>query len=264
MERRAFGRTGRDVSVIGMGTWKVFDVPGRKESGAAAVLEAGFGAGVRVVDSSPMYGRAEEVLGHVLGHRRPEAFVATKIWTPSPDQGRIQLRRQLTLYEGRVDLEQVHNLVAWREHLDWLDAEREAGRVSLLGVTHWNESAFDELEGIMRGGRIDAVQVPFNPLERRAEERILPLAEELGLGVVAMRPFGEGELLPGPEPEAVAELGVVTWAQALLKWTLSDPRVHVAIPATSSPQHALQNAAAGDPPWFDPDQRRHVARLAGV
>ncbi len=264
MERREFGRTGRAVSVIGMGTWKVFDVPGPDETAASRVLRAGFDAGITVVDSSPMYGRSEAVLGRVLGERRPDAFVATKIWTPSPDEGRAQLERQLGFYGGRVDLEQVHNLVSWREHLGWLEAERDSGRVGLLGATHWNESAFDELELVMRSGRTDAVQVPYNPFERRAGDRILPLAEELGLGVVAMRPFGEGELLPGPEPEAVAELGVTTWPQALLKWTLSDRRVHVAIPATSSPEHVLQNAAAGDPPWFDPDQRRHVARLAGA
>jgi aryl-alcohol dehydrogenase-like predicted oxidoreductase len=264
MERRAFGATGRDVPVIGLGTWNVFDVDPEQEDGPAGVLDASLEGGVRVVDSSPMYGRAEAVLGRALRDRRSDVFVATKVWTPSEDEGRSQLERQLEHFGGHLELEQVHNLVAWREHLVWLTGEREAGRLGLLGATHWNENAFDELERVMRSGRIHAVQVPYNPLERRAADRILPLAEELGLGVIAMRPFAEGEMFPGPAPGALADLGVQTWAQALLKWTLSDPRVHVAIPATSSPEHARENAAAGGPPWFDETERRLVEHLARV
>ncbi|MFB3739734.1 MAG: aldo/keto reductase [Candidatus Velamenicoccus archaeovorus] len=264
MEVRAFGATGRTVPVIGLGTWNVFDVGRGEEHGPAAVVEAAMGAGVRLFDTSPMYGRAEEVLGEALGDRRRDAFVATKVWTPSVDEGRAQLERQLGWYGGRLELEQVHNLVAWREHLVWLSDEREAGRIELLGATHWNEHAFDELERVMRSGRIQAIQVPYNPLERRAADRILPLAQELGLGVIAMRPFAEGELFPGPRPEALRDLGVDTWAQALLKWILSDPRVHVAIPATSDPEHARGNAAAGEPPWFDEPERRLVEHLARV
>ncbi|HZD79582.1 MAG TPA: aldo/keto reductase [Actinomycetota bacterium] len=264
MELRPLGTTGHRVPVVGMGTWKVFDVPPQEEDRIGGVIRAGFEAGVRVIDSSPMYGRSEEVLGHALAGLRTEIFVATKIWTASGEEGRRQLRRQLGLYEGSVDLEQVHNLMGWREHLDWLEGERDAGRVRLLGATHWNPAAFDELEQVMRTGRIHAVQIPYNPLEAQAGERILPLAEELGLGVIVMSPFDEGSLLPGAEPEALEELGVQTWAQALLKWSLSDPRVHVVIPATSRPEHAVQNAAAGQPPWFDRDQRGLVSRLAGA
>ncbi|HEX9124014.1 MAG TPA: aldo/keto reductase [Actinomycetota bacterium] len=262
MEQREFGASGREVPVVGLGTWNVFDVGPEEGSGPAGVMDVSLDAGARLVDSSPMYGRAEEMLGRALGERRPDVFVATKIWTPSVDEGRGQLERQLRHYGGHVELEQVHNLVAWREHLVWLQPEREAGRIGLLGATHWNESVFDELERVMRSGRVQAVQVPYNPLERRAADRILPLAEELGLGVIAMRPFAEGELFPGPDAGAVADLGVDTWAQALLKWTLSDRRVHVAIPATSRREHALQNAAAGDPPWFDEAERRLVEHLA--
>lgn len=264
MERRAFGRTGWRVPVIGLGTWRVFDVPPSAEHGPREVVAAALGSGVRVVDSSPMYGRAEGVLGRALVAlgRRDDAVVATKIWTPSVREGKRQFEEQLRAFGGRVDVEQVHNLVAWEAHLAWLEEERAAGRVGLLGVTHWDERRFPDLIRVMRTGRIQAVQVPYNPRERRAEREVLPLAEELGIGVIAMRPFAEGGLLPGPGPEVLSALGVRSWAEALLRWTLSDPRVHVVIPATSRVEHALANAAAGDPPWLDEERRALVERWA--
>jgi aryl-alcohol dehydrogenase-like predicted oxidoreductase len=233
MELRALGATGLEVPVVGLGTWRTFDVGPAGEPAAAEVVRAVLDAGTRLFDSSPMYGRAEGVLARALGGRRDEAIVATKIWTPSPEGARRQLDRQLALFGGRVEIEQIHNLVAWREHLPWLEREREAGRIGLIGATHYSPSAFDELELVMRTGRIQAIQVPWNPAERDAERRILPLAQELGLGVIGMRPFGGGPLARGRDP---AEL---------LRWALADERVHVAIPATSVVAHARANAAAG-------------------
>ncbi len=263
MERRPFGRTGVELPVVGLGTWATLDLPDEEQHVADTVVEAAFGAGTSLVDSSPMYGRAERVLGRALGDLRERAFVATKIWTPSVEQGSAQLEAQLRHYRGRVDLEQVHNLVAWREHLDWLEPERDAGRVRFLGATHYAASAFDELAAVMRTGRIDAIQIPLNPLERDAEREILPLAEELGLGVIVMRPLGgAGSLIPAPSPRELEPLGVETWAQALLGWALSDRRVTAVIPATRNPAHARDNAAAGSPPWFGPDERRLVEALA--
>ena len=252
--------------MVGLGTWTVFDLPPAEESRAVAVVEAASGAGTRFVDSSPMYGRSEAVLGRALeaANVRPATTVATKIWTPSAFEARRQLEAQLGFFGGRLELEQIHNLVAWRDHLPWLEEEVAGGRVALLGATHWNESMFGELIECMQTGRIDAVQVPYNPFERVAEREVLPLAEEMGIGVIAMRPFGEGELLRrGPaEASKLADLGVEMWAQALLKWTLSDRRVHVAIPATSSADHARANAIAGTPPWYDDEQRQLVERIA--
>jgi aryl-alcohol dehydrogenase-like predicted oxidoreductase len=264
VQTRTFGATGLDVPVIGVGTWSTFDLPPTGEHTAAEVVDAAFEAGTRVVDSSPMYGRAEEVLARALGRRRSEAIVATKIWTSSVLEGRAQFAAQLAWFGGRVDVLQVHNLVSWRDHLPWMEAERDAGRIRVLGATHWNPGAFDELAGVMRTGRIDCVQIPWNPAEREAERRILPLAAELGLGVIAMRPFGEGDLLRHtPGPEALAAAGARTWAEALLRWCVSDPRVHVPIPATRDPEHARANAAAGDGRVLDPAQRAVVERLAG-
>jgi diketogulonate reductase-like aldo/keto reductase len=221
-----------------------------------------------VFDSSPMYGAAEEVLGGTLEGRRDEAFVATKIWTHDPAEGRAQAERALGFFGGRIDLLQVHNLAAWREQLDLIEELRADGRVGLAGATHYSPSAFGELAEVMRTGRVEAIQVPYNPRERAVEQTILPLAEELGIGVLVMRPFGEGALLRRPPPaeqlEPLREYGVHTWAQALLKWCLSDPRTTVAIPATSKPERMTENAAAGEPPWLGPDERALVERLAGA
>jgi aryl-alcohol dehydrogenase-like predicted oxidoreductase len=210
-----------------------------------------------------MYGRAEAVLGRALEAEdiRDDVLVATKIWSRSVADGELQLDAQLGFF-GRVDVEQIHNLVSWREHLEWLDGAREDGRVGLIGATHYSEGAFDELTDVMRTHRIHCVQVPFNPLERRAEREVLPLASELGLGVIAMRPFAEGTLMRRAprDPGVLRSLGVSTWAQALLKWTLSDPRITVAIPATSSTEHAAADVTSGEPPWLDAEQRALVER----
>ena len=264
MERRAFGSTGVEIPVVGLGTWQVLDVPPSNEPRAAEVVAAALDAGTRMVDSSPMYGRAEEVLGRALGPRRAEAVVATKIWTTSAGEARRQLEAQLDYFGGRVDLEQIHNLVAWRAYLPWLEEERARGRIGLIGATHWKATAFDELAEVMRTGRIQAIQIPYNPREREVEREILPLAEELGLGVVVMRPLGgEGSVIPPPADEtALAPLGLGSWAEALLLWALADPRVHVVIPATSSPVHAAANAAAGNGRRLDPEERSLVSRLA--
>ena len=250
--------------VVGLGTWNTF---GGDAELARDVVGAAMGAGTRFFDTSPMYGNAERSLAAALDGRRDEAIVATKIWAPTVEQGRAQFEHQLGWF-GRIEIEQVHNLVNWAEHLGWLEEARAEGRIDRIGVTHYSPLAFDEVAGALRTGRFETVQLPLNPYERAAERMLLPLAAELGIPVIVMRPFGEGELLdatPSPEElEPLAEFGVETWPQALLKWVLSDERVDVAIPATRNPLHAAENALAGSPPWFGPEERALIEKLAGA
>jgi diketogulonate reductase-like aldo/keto reductase len=258
LERRQLG------PVVGLGTYATFDadVPT-----ARAVVDAALESATAAFDSSPMYGGAEASLGAALGGRRDATVIATKIWTPSIAEARAQYEAQRRFF-GRVEIEQVHNLVAWKEHLPWLEEEKAAGRIDRIGVTHWSASSFGELERAMRTGRFDTVQLPLSPGESDAEHRLVPVAKELGVAVIVMRPFGGtgAPLLrraPGQrELEPLSAFGIETWAQALLKWVLSDLRVDLVIPATSRPDRARENALAGSPPWFGPEERAYVARLA--
>jgi diketogulonate reductase-like aldo/keto reductase len=256
MEERRLG------PVVGLGTWNTFDSDLEL---AQRVVGAALDAGIHLFDTSPMYGGAEAALAEALVPRREGTVVATKIWTPLVDEGREQYRRQQRWF-GRVEIEQIHNLVAWREHLEWLEPERAAGKIDRLGVTHYAPGAFDKLAEALRRGPFDVVQLPYNPRQREAERDLLPLAAELGVAVIVMRPFGSGELMQrapsAKELEPLRPFGIETWAQALLKWVLSDTRVDVAIPATSRPERTAENAAAGSPPWFGPEERQFVERLA--
>jgi diketogulonate reductase-like aldo/keto reductase len=253
MEARRLG------PVVGLGTWNTF---GGDAATAGAVVESALESGSRLFDSSPMYGGAQASLAVAFGDRRADVTVATKIWAGSVEEGREQFARQLEWFGG-IDVEQVHNLQSWEQHLPWLERERDEGRVTRLGVTHYSPRAFDEAARALRTGRFEVVQLPLNPQERECERELLPLAAELGVAVIVMRPLGEGGLVRrSPPPEVLDELCVTTWPQALLKWALSDERVDVAIPATSSPQHARENGGAGSPPWYDAEQRRLVERFA--
>jgi diketogulonate reductase-like aldo/keto reductase len=255
MEERGLG------PVIGLGTSRTFDAD---VDLARVVAGAALQSGYRLFDTSPMYG-SEEALGIALEASRGEAKVATKIWADTVDEGRQQLEDQLRWF-GRVEIEQVHNLVAWEEHLPWLETERDAGRIVRLGVTHWQASSFPELARALRTGRFSTLQVPYNPLERDCERELLPLAKELDVAVIVMRPLGDKSRLPSPPPaEELAPLrdfGISTWPQALIKWALSDERIDVVIPASRNPDHVRENAAAGEPPWLGPEERALIERLA--
>jgi aryl-alcohol dehydrogenase-like predicted oxidoreductase len=267
MEHRAFGRSGLQVPVVGMGTWQTFDVRGAAAAARTSVTDAAFETGATFFDSSPMYGEAERVLGQTLQGRRDRALVATKVWSTDDGEAAKQVDAALQFFAGTVDVYQVHNLAAWPRRLDQLQRLQAEGAAKVLGLTHYSPSAFDELLRAMKDPRVGAIQVPYNALEREVEQAILPAAADLGLGVIIMRPLGQGRLArAAPPAEALDPLrpfGVTTWSQALLKWILSDVRCHVVIPATSSAAHMRDNAAAGEPPWFGPEERSYVAGLAG-
>jgi aryl-alcohol dehydrogenase-like predicted oxidoreductase len=269
MEQRKLGRSGLTVPVIGMGTWKTFDVRGQQEeTHRQEIVKTALETGANFYDSSPMYGEAERVLGQAIKNMaaRSKVLVATKVWTESDEVAEQQYKNAFKFFEGYVDLYQVHNLAAWEKRLKSLQALKEQGKVRAIGITHYSHSAFDELSRVMRNKSVEAIQIPYNALDREVEKKILPLAEELNTGVLVMRPLGFGSLVrQSPTAEELsqfASFGVKTWPQILLKWILSDPRITVVIPATSKIERMAENAAAGDGPLFDPDTREKVSRLA--
>lgn len=254
MRTRPIPATGEALPVIGCGTYVGFDVaPGSAEyQRLPGVLQALFGAGGAVIDSSPMYGRAETVTGELLAAAgsHGKAFLATKVWTRGRAEGIRQMEESLRrLRVERLDLMQIHNLVDWQTHLATLRDWKADGRVRYLGVTHYTASAYDALEAVMRAEALDFVQINYSADEREAERRILPLAAERGMAVIINRPFGGGGLLrrlrDRPLPAWAAEIGATSWAQVLLKFVLSHPAVSCAIPGTSRPEHMADNALAG-------------------
>jgi diketogulonate reductase-like aldo/keto reductase len=258
MEQRRLG------PVVGLGTWRTFD--GDAEL-ARRVVAAAFGAGATVVDSSPMYGEAQQSLAAALEGRREHATVATKIWSPSVEEGRRHLERQVEWF-GRVDVEQVHNLVPGRSTCRGSSrrAKKDGSACSASRTTMRPPSTSSN--ALCGAGASRLSRCRSTRSSAGCEARLLPLAAELGVSVIVMRPLGEGSLVRRPPPDLelgpVREIGVRTWPQALLKWALSDERVDVVIPATRDPEHARENAAAGEPPWLGPDERRLVERLAGA
>lgn len=252
---------------MGMGTWKTFDVEGSERNARRRLVRQALDMGVCLFDSSPMYGLAEEVLADALRHDREEAIVATKVWAGTPDEGKRQIARALELYDGTIEVYQVHNLRLWQAHLAELEKLKKRDQVRAIGVTHYNHAAFAELEEVMRSGRIDMVQIPYNLIDRAVEKKILPLAEKQGLGVLVMEPLGTGALVRKvPEPELLAPFldhGVTTWAQVCLKWILSDPRISAVIPATANPVHLEENARVGAGHWYDEKERAAIVDLLG-
>lgn len=257
MDRRPLGRSGLSVPAIGMGTWRTFDT----DDDRRPLVEAATESGIDLFDSSPMYGRAEATLGRALEGVRDRVTVATKLWTPSAAEGQEQAERALRLF-GWVDVYQVHNLVNVPAQLSLLEELKKEGKVKAVGATHYQESAFGDLAKLMAGGRLDMVQIPYNPLRRTAEREILPLAESMGLGVLVMSPLQQGILDRNPTAAELKELGVRTWAQAILKWIASDRRVSAVLTATHRVERARENAEAGDAPFLTPEQRALVVRIA--
>lgn len=272
MHRKPVPSSGQRLPVIGCGTWIGFDVaPGSAEyTRLREVLRALFDAGGSVVDSSPMYGKAEDITGRLLEEAgtRDRAFVATKVWTSGREAGIRQMEDSFRLLRTKtIDLMQVHNLVDWRTHLPVLRDWKAQGRIRHLGVTHYTSSAYGELERVMRAEPLDFVQLNYSIDDRAAEHRILPLAAERGIAVLVNRPFGGGGLLRSlrdrPLPAWAGDLGCESWAQVLLKFVVSHPSVSCAIPGTGNPDHMRANARAGTGAMPDETMRRKMIVDAG-
>lgn len=270
MIQRRIPSSGETIPAIGLGTWRTFDVgksPAEREP-LKEVLERFVALGGRVIDSSPMYGTAEMVVGDLaadLGITR-KLFFATKVWTSGREAGVAQMEQSLRRFRiARVDLMQIHNLLDWRTHLRTLRDWKQAGRVRYVGVTHYTSSAYDELERVLRGEPLDFVQVNYSLGERDADRRILPLARDRGIAVLVNRPFSEGSLFGRVRGQALppwaAELGCESWAQFFLKWILAHPAVTCVIPATSRPQHLVDNMKAGVGVLPDAAARERMAAL---
>lgn len=278
MLTRPIPSTGEALPVIGCGTWRAFNVGASPEERLPlrGVLQTLLDAGGTLVDSSPMYGRAEAVVGATLGSLaaqdtayRGRAFVATKVWCHGREAGLAQLSRSLALLGvARLDLVQIHNLVDWQAHLPTLRAWQAEGRVRHIGITHFKAGEQPALEAVMRSEAIDFVQVNYSVADRAAERSLLPLAAERGIAVLVNRPFGMGALVRRLErqalPDFAAALGCRTWAQLALKYVLAHEAVTCVIPGTASPGHMAANAAAGAGPLPDAALRKRILAAAGL
>ncbi|MFT3953176.1 MAG: aldo/keto reductase [Piscinibacter sp.] len=260
--------TGERLPVVGLGSWITFNVGNDAvaRDACAEVMRAFFEAGGRLIDSSPMYGSSQPVIGHGLARLGGKApvFAADKVWTGSGARGAEQIEASRRFWGvPRFDLLQVHNLLAWEEHLPMLMAMKAAGRLRYVGITTSEARRHAEIEKVMRSHPIDVVQLSYNPLDREAEQRLLPLAQERGIAVIANRPFREGALLRAlqrqPLPGFAAELGCDGWAQLVLKFIVSHPAVTCAIPATSSVAHVRQNLGAARGAMPDAALRARIA-----
>lgn len=254
MLSRRIPSSGEMLPLIGLGTWQTFDVGDGSAERAPLeqVLAAFIEGGGKLIDSSPMYGRSEDVAGELAERMglRNRLFIATKVWTQGKEAGKRQMEDSMRkLKADPIDLMQVHNLIDVERHLETLDEWKRAGRVRHVGVTHYTASGQQEIARVLERHKLDFVQVNYSAGEREAEQRLLPLAAERGVAVIANRPFASGALLrrlkSKPLPSWAAEIDCVSWAQALLKYVVSHPAVHCAIPATANPVHVRDNVRAG-------------------
>jgi diketogulonate reductase-like aldo/keto reductase len=246
--------SGEELPAIGIGTWQTFDVRADpiERAPLREVLKAFAEAGGRVVDSSPMYGAAESVVGELSAELalRERLFMATKVWTRGREQGVRQMQESFRrMRVERMDLMQVHNLADVAVHTPTLRDMKAKQRIRYMGITHYTASAYGEVERWLKTRQYDFLQINYSLGEREAEQRLLPLAEEMKVAVIANRPFQEGALFSHVKGKALppwaAELGIQSWAQYFLKWIVSHPAVTCAIPGTGRPQHIRDNVAAG-------------------
>ncbi|HEX6173320.1 MAG TPA: aldo/keto reductase [Candidatus Binatia bacterium] len=261
--------TGESLPVIGLGTWQTFDVGAAQSERAPLreVLREFVRLGGTVIDSSPMYGRSESVVGDLAAELKLEGklFVATKVWTSGREAGTRQMEESFRrLRAKRIDLMQIHNLVDWRTHLTTLRQWKTEGRIRYIGVTHYTASAYDQLARVLESEELDFVQLNYSIAEREAEQRLLPLAGDRGVAVLVNRPFAQAQLFSKvrgkPLPPFAGEIGCATWAQFFLKFVVSHPAVTCAIPATSKVQHLTDNMQGGMGQLPDAKIRQRMAK----
>jgi aryl-alcohol dehydrogenase-like predicted oxidoreductase len=268
MVTRRIPRTEETVPVIGMGSSNTFDVGGdaAEREPLREVLRLFTQAGGAVIDTSPMYGRSEEVLGDLFAElkMRPKIWLATKVWT----QGRVAGAEQIAdsmrkLRTERLELLQIHNLLDWREHVPTLRGMKDDGKLRFTGITHYRADAHADVERVLRAERFDWVQINYSLAEREAERSLFPYCQEQGIAVLANRPFADGALFDRTRgknlPPWAAEIGCASWAQFFLRFAASHPAVTCVIPATAKPRHMQDNAAAGATPVPDARQRARMA-----
>jgi diketogulonate reductase-like aldo/keto reductase len=265
---RPIPSTGESVPAIGLGTWQTFDVGASAHERAPLedVLRTFVAAGGTLIDSSPMYGRAEEVVGDLATATdvHPQLFIATKVWTSGKAEGIRQMEASMRkLRSSRLHLVQVHNLLDVDTHLDTLEEWQREGRVRYIGITHYVDSAHEAVARVLTSRRVDFVQINYSAADRAAERLVLPLARDRGVAVLVNRPFVEGALLrrlgDQPLPEFASEIDCRSWSELLLKFVISHPAVTCAIPATSSAAHLRDNMRAADGPMPDPALRERIA-----
>ena len=254
MLQRKIPSSGETLPVIGLGTWQAFDVgsSASERQPLEEVLRAFVKLGGKLVDSSPMYGRAESVVGEIATRLKlhDALFLATKVWTTGREAGIKSMERSLDLLQTkRLDLMQVHNLVDVETHLATLREWKKAGRVRYIGITHYTAGAQAEVARVLEKEPVDFVQINYSLMEREADERVFPVAQERGVAVIVNRPLGSGDLFRRvrgqPLPDWAAEFDCNSWAQFFLKWIVANPAVTCAIPATSNPQHLADNMRSG-------------------
>jgi len=268
MLTRPLGKPGEQLPVVGMGSSNTFDVGVAPEARAPLldVLRELHAAGGTVIDTSPMYGRSEGVLGDLIGELglRSKLWLATKVWTKGREAGEQQIAASMQeLGAAHLDLLQIHNLLDWQVHVPTLRKLRDAGKVRYLGVTHYRADAHAELERVLAAERFDFVQVNYSLAEREAERRLLPFCQERGICVMINRPFADGAMFQRvrdkPLPPIAKDLGIASWGQYFLKWIIGHPAVTCVIPATSKPRHMQDNCRAGSGPMPDSRQRALMA-----
>lgn len=263
--RRAIPGTSESLPVVGVGTWQTFDVGQDGYPPLREVLSTLVDQGGSVIDSSPMYGRSEEVVGQLSTELQlnDRLFIATKVWIRGEKQGIAQMNESFAkLRRGRIDLMQIHNLVDWQNHMKTLTRWKEEGKIRYIGLTHYTDSSHGTLEEIIRTNHVDFIQVNYNLLDRHAEKSLLPAARDLNVGVLVNRPFEEGALFSrvnGKQlPPWAADFDCASWGQFFLKYILSHPAVTCAIPGTSKTKHLLDNLAAGTGRLPDEGQRKKM------